>query len=90
VGDEAEATLCIDAAETGGTIARFQLAFRPTEGDEPQYLYRSTLHEPRIDGRPVVAGGTYRFRDRDWTVHLDNIREGVRCYICTPVHEQAT
>ena len=65
-------------------MIRFHLVFNDIDGDETRFIYRSSPDEPRIDGRPIVAGNTYRMRGRDWVVHLDEIRDGTRYFVCTP------
>jgi hypothetical protein len=65
-------------------VIRFLLTLRPIGGDETLFVYRSSSWEPRLEGRPVVAGETYHLRGRDWVVELDEIRDGARHYVCTP------
>ena len=66
----------------------FQLSFRGANGDGDQSEYRfndSTDGLPKIDGRLIVDGETYRIRGLDWLVKKDDAAGDMPRFVCTLV-----
>jgi len=67
-------------------MIRFQLIFRERDGEQTEVWNDNRGGAPTIHGKPIVDGGTYVIRGKEWIVRRERGRPQDKArFICTPV-----
>ncbi|HEX7072261.1 MAG TPA: hypothetical protein VF190_15720 [Rhodothermales bacterium] len=64
-------------------MSRFQLIFRDARGERSEIHDNNLYDEPRIDGKPIVDGETYKIGGSQWVIRSTERLDGMARFVCT-------